>query len=456
MSEFSRSAVSAVFAVGVLLRWLAKWVLLACAVAVLAGTASAWLMFALEWAAATRGAHHWLVLLMPLAGFVAAWCYRRWGQAVEGGNNLLIDEVHAPQQHVQLRMVPLIFGSTVLSHLTGASVGREGTAVQMGGALAEQLGRVLRISKDERRLLLTVGISAGFASLFGTPLAATVFALEVLALGQMRYNALLPCAVAAVLGDQVGRLWGIGHAHYVLGYVPQISLWSLLAVGLAGAVFGLVARCFAQGVFAVGGWMKRRVPNPVLRPVLGGAVLGVLALLPAFAPYLGLGDVVIAQAFNGALPWYTFLGKLLFTVASLGVGFKGGEVTPLFYIGATLGNALAPLLHLPVPLLAALGFAAVFAAATNTPVAGTLLAMELFGSGVGSYALLACVLAYVFSGMSGIYRAQRVGGHKHGGWLVPEGIKLAEAQQLAAQQQAQGAGCASASECDSKRDASAQ
>ena len=412
--------------------WLLKWLLLACIAAVLAGTASAWFMFALNWATATRTAHHWLIALMPLGGFVSAWCYRRWGQAVEGGNNLLIDETHQPQQTVQLRMVPLIFGSTVLSHLVGASVGREGTAVQMGGALAEQITRIFRLDADDRRILLIAGIGAGFASLFGTPLAATVFALEVLALGQMRYNALLPCAVAAVVGDQIGRLWGIGHGHYVVPYVPQVSLWSLLAVLLAGAAFGLVARLFAQSIHAISAWMKRHVANSVLRPLLGGIVIAAIAFLPAASPYLGLGSAVIADAFTQPLPWYTFLGKLLFTSASLGVGFKGGEVTPLFYIGATLGNALAPILHLPMPMLAALGFAAVFAAATNTPIAGTLLAMELFGSGLGIYALLACVVAYMFSGMSGIYRAQRIAQHKH--WFVPEGVKLGDVPQWVEQQ----------------------
>ena len=418
--------------------WLGKWLLLAFIVAVLSGTASAWFMFALEWATDARAAHRWLIWFMPVAGLVSAWCYQRWGRAVEGGNNLLIDEAHQPNKTVQLRMVPLIFGSTVLSHLTGASVGREGTAVQMGAALAEQITPVFHFNADDRRILLVSGIGAGFASLFGTPLAATVFALEVLALGQMRYNALFPCAVAAVLGDQVGRLWGIAHEHYVVPYIPQISIWTLLAVLLAGAVFGVVGRLFARSLYLISSWMKWHVANPVLRPVLGGIVLAAIAMLLPVDSYLGLGGDVIADAFTHPLPWYTFLGKFLFTTASLGVGFKGGEVTPLFYIGATLGNALAPLLHMPMPLLAALGLVAVFAAATNTPLAGTFLAIELFGSGLGVYALEACVVAYLFSGLSGIYRAQRVAQYKHR--QVPEGIKLSEVQQWE-EQQRQSAKC---------------
>lgn len=407
-----------------LLPWLARWLLLAGGIAVLAGTASAWFMFALNWATATRTAHPWLLWLLPLGGFVGGWLYWQFGKSVEGGNNLLIDEIHAPNRVVPLRMVPLIFGTTVLSHLVGASVGREGTAVQMGGALADQFTRLFRLGDDDRRMVLMAGISAGFASLFGTPLAGAVFGLEVLALGRMRYNALLPCAVAAILGDYVGRLWGIDHAHNVVPWVPPVSVATLLAVLVAGAAFGLAAKVFAELTHALGALMKRRIAYAPLRPLLGGVVVMGVLLWPAARPFMGLGTPVIAEAFTQPMPWTMFAGKLLLTSASLGVGFKGGEVTPLFFIGATLGNALAPLLHMPFPLMAALGLVAVFSSAANTPLAGTLLAVELYGSELGVYALVACVVAYVFSGLTGIYRAQRIGQHKH--LLVPEGLRLGE------------------------------
>ena len=188
-----------------LLPYLGKWLLLSVLVAALAGSASAAFLFALDAVAATRNANLWLIWLLPVAGFVVGWVYMQVGQPVEAGNNLLIEAIHEPDRPVPFRMVPLIFGGTVISHLVGASVGREGTAVQMGGALADQVRRVFKLSQADRRILLMAGMSAGFASIFGTPLAGAVFGLEVLVIGRLRYDALLPCFLAAILAEMVGR-----------------------------------------------------------------------------------------------------------------------------------------------------------------------------------------------------------------------------------------------------------
>ncbi|QLI82611.1 voltage-gated chloride channel family protein [Chitinibacter fontanus] len=391
------------------------WLPLASLVGVLGGSAAAGFLWALVWVTDIRVAHPQLIWGLPIAGFVVGWLYLRFGKEVEAGNNLLIDEIHNPKAVIPLRMAPLVLFGTLVSHLFGASVGREGTAVQMGGALADQLTLITRRNQNDRRVLLMAGISAGFAGVFGTPMAGAVFGVEVLALGMMRNNALLPCLIAAFVADftvsVLGGFLGVHHTHYSVGAVPEFSLWLGLLVLIAGAIFGGAGKLFADSTHWLGKQFKRIRYAP-LRPVLGGSILALVVMGFGAERYIGLGIPVIVEAFTQPLSWADAPLKLLFTVFSLGAGFKGGEVTPLFFIGATLGNALAPVLDLPFPLLAGLGFVAVFAGATNTPLACTLMAIELFGAPIAPFALLACTMAHLCSGYSGIYKAQRMGSGK--------------------------------------------
>ncbi|HEY9132896.1 MAG TPA: voltage-gated chloride channel family protein [Dyella sp.] len=408
-----------------LLSYIGKWLLIACAAAVLAGTASAFFLIALEWATSTREIHAWLIGLLPLAGFAVGWAYDRLGKPVEAGNNLIIDEIHDPRKIIPRRMVPLVFLGTVASHLFGASVGREGTAVQMGGALADRLTHVFRLRPEDRRVLLMVGMSSGFAAVFGTPLAGALFGLEVLAIGRMRYDALFPCVMAAIVADRVCLAWGVHHTVYIVDQVPTLNWIAGASVIVAGMIFGGAGLLFASVTHKVGGWMKQWIRYAPLRPFLGGAVIAISVFLLHTQRYIGLGIPTIVEAFQHPLAHWDFAGKFAYTVASLASGFKGGEVTPLFYIGATLGNALAPWLHLPVAMLAGLGFAAVFAGAANVPLACTVMAIELFGPSIAPFAVIACVVSYMFSGHAGIYRAQRLGHAKHVRHL-PEDMRLAE------------------------------
>ncbi|MDF3981241.1 voltage-gated chloride channel family protein [Luteibacter sp. PPL554] len=408
-----------------LLHYLGRWLLLACAAAVLAGSASAAFLLALGWATQTRESTSWLIAGLPIAGFAVGWVYHRVGRPVEAGNNLIIDEIHDPRKVIPRRMVPLVFLGTVVSHLFGASVGREGTAVQMGGALADQVAKACRLRPEDRRVLLMTGMSAGFAAVFGTPLAGAVFGLEVLAIGRLRYDALFPCVMAAIVADRVCLAWGVHHTVYAVGTVPPVTAASVLAVLLAGVVFGLAGLLFARATHRFGALMKRWVGYPPLRPFVGGLMVAGSVYLLHTQAYVGLGIPTIVAAFEHPLPWWDSVGKFAYTVVSLGSGFKGGEVTPLFFIGATLGNSLAPWLHLPFAMLAGLGFVAVFAGAANTPLATTVMAIELFGPAVAPFAAMACVASYLFSGHAGIYHAQRLGAAKHVRSL-PEDLRVGE------------------------------
>ena len=395
-----------------------RWCLIATPVALVIGSACALFLWLLDWATKTHEAHPALLFALPLVGIVIATTYRTFGRSAAQGNNLIMDEIHEPGAGVPAIMAPLILAATVLTHLFGGSAGREGTAIQMGGSIAGTAGRWMRLNREGARKLLMVGIAAGFGGVFGTPLAGAVFAMEVIAIGRISYEAIFPCLLAGIVGDYGCRVWGIHHTHYHVAVGPAAFEWATAGkVALAAVAFGLASVLFAQLTHGLTHAWRRFIKIEWLPPVLGAGIVIGLTYLLGTRDYLGLGvfpspggHVSITTAFSpGGADGLSWLWKILFTAITLSCGFKGGEVTPLFFIGATLGHVIGVLTGAPVDLFAALGFVAVFAGATNTPLACTLMGIELFGAGHVVYLAMACFLAYLFSGHSSIYTAQRVG-----------------------------------------------
>ncbi|WP_242928171.1 voltage-gated chloride channel family protein [Pontibacter vulgaris] len=390
-----------------------KWLFICLLVGILVGSACAFFLVALDWVTNYREAHTWIIWLLPVAGLVIGLLYHYFGQSAVKGNNLLLDEIHAPKSIIPLRMAPLVLFGTLATHLFGGSAGREGTAVQMGGAIADQFTKMLRLRPRDRRILIITGISAGFSALFGTPLAAAVFGLEVFVIGRIRYDALLPSFMAAVIASYTCNAWGVHHTIYTIPFVPEISPAGLVFALIAGALFGLAGMIFAKATSFWSKVFKQSIGYAPLRPVVGGIIIAGAVFLLGTTKYIGLGIPTIQAAFSQELPAYDAFVKVLFTSFTLGAGFKGGEVTPLFFTGATMGNALSQVIPLPMALLAGMGFVAVFSGATNTPLTCTFMAIELFGAESSVFMAVACVAAYLFSGHSGIYGSQVIGSPKH-------------------------------------------
>ena len=394
------------------LSYLLKWLLLALAIGVSIGSASAFFLTALNWVTNFRESHTRIIALLPMGGLIIGLTYHYYGSSVVKGNNLLLEELHTPKQIIPFKMAPLVLFGTLVTHLFGGSAGREGTAVQMGGAIADRFTHMFKLNDVDRKIIIIMGISAGFASVFGTPLAGAVFALEVMMLGRMRYKAVAQSFLVAYIAHYTCMAWQVAHTHYQIPVVPAIQPVTILWIMFAGVLFGLTALLFSQSMYLFSHLFKK-INYPPLRPLIGGVVIALAVWALGTTKYIGLGIPTILESFETQQPAYAFLLKLALTAFTLGAGFKGGEVTPLFFIGAALGNALFLFVPLPIALLAGMGFVAVFSGATNTPVACTIMGMELFGYQCGLYIGLACVAAYFCSGSKGIYTSQIIGGPKY-------------------------------------------
>ena len=382
------------------------WVGIAVMIGVLSGISAAVFLLLLDWVTDIREANNYLVLFLPFAGLVIGALYFFYGKEVGAGNNLIIEEIDKPSKAISWKMAPFVLLGTLITHLYGGSAGREGTAVQMSASIADQFQRWFKLADFDRKLLLRLGVSGGFAAVFGTPLAAAVFAIELIFKERLPILHISFIFLSAFVADYTVSSLGVHHTHYAISLFPDWEIATVFWIVVVGLFAGLAALFFIKFHHFFSTFANRFIAYPPFRPFIGGAILALLFTLFPLQQFQGLGVPIIQSAFSESLPYTTFFIKILLTAFTIGVGFKGGEVTPLFFIGATLGNALMWFVPLPLSLLAGVGFVAVFCGATNTLIASTIMGAELFGIQSVGYIFIANVVAYFFSGTQSIYSSQ--------------------------------------------------
>lgn len=382
-----------------------RWFLLASISGTAVGIVISFFLKSLQWATSTRESNPWLLYILPLGGAFVSYLYSKYGKDSAKGNNLIIERINKGEGRIPFRMTPLVFFGTFITHLFGGSAGREGTGVQIGASLSSKIGELLKLKGLDYTILIISGVSSGFGVVFGTPIAGTIFGLEVTTIGKMRYEAIIPCFISSYIGNFIAELFKVQHSHYNMGSsLSGVDVF--FKVIFCAVLFGLTSKLFAELTHSLKKFFANKIPNSSLKSFIGGVIIIIIVLILGTRIYLGLSLNLLSDAFNQLVPKEAFMIKLLLTSLTLSVGFQGGEVTPLFVIGATLGNLLAGILGLPIEFLAGLGMIGVFAGATKTPITSFVMGIELFGSANIGFIFISCVVSYLFAGKSTIYTSQ--------------------------------------------------
>ncbi len=390
-----------------------KWTLVSAAIGPSVGAAGAMFGHAVLLATRLWQTCHWTVFLMPVSGLAIVGLYHLAHEERNKGTDMVIESILEGSE-ISLVTAPLIVASTILSHMVSASTGREGAALQLGGSLGRLFGKVLRFGEQDRKICVMCGMSACFAALFGTPLAAGIFAIEMVRVGIFYYAALVPCVFSSFIGAAVAGCLGLEGERYDMGVFPGFGF------GGAGTAVFIAVLCAMAGILLCAclhrgsALYQKYFPNPYIRVLAASAIYIVLTLLFPERLYNGGGLHLIEKCFEGeAVPCYAFLAKILFTAVVLGAGFKGGEIVPALCVGATLGHAAAAVLGMPLGLGAALGMMCVFVSVTNCPMATMFLAFEMFGFGAMPFFAIAVAVSFTLSGYCGLYHSQRFPYSKH-------------------------------------------
>ncbi|MCC6137626.1 MAG: chloride channel protein [Bdellovibrionaceae bacterium] len=386
---------------------LARWIFFSILIGIFAGISATLFLYLLTFFTEIRQQNGVVIWFLPIAGLAIGLVYHYWGTDISSGNDRVLEEVYRPHHRIPFRMAPFILFSTLATHLFGGSAGREGTAVQMAAALADQLGRFFKITNDERKIFLISGMGAGFGAAIGAPLAGMIFGIEVVRSPSLWKKALLPSFLASVVGYAVTRLLLAPHTDFPELHIPPFSVQLVLVVLFSGLVFGSVSQAFIVLTESLHGFFNK-ISYPPLRPLLGGIFLVGFYYLEGSYQYVGLGLDNIQNALITPSSYLEPGYKLFFTAFTLSSGFKGGEFVPLVFIGTTLGSTIGVFFPAYYSLAAGLGFASVFAAASKTPLACSVMAVEIFGFGIAPYILICCWIANRISGKRSIYRIQQL------------------------------------------------
>ncbi len=382
-----------------------KWLMISLLTGAAAGGAGVLFSKGLALANTLRAVHPEIILALPVAGVLIVFIYQI-SKFDDKGTNLVISAIHG-EDTVPFRMAPLIFVSTILTHLTGGSAGREGAAVQLGGGIASFLSRYFRLSDKEKKIIIMCGISAGFSAVFGTPLAAVIFAVEVATVGRLQYSALFPCIISSLTAAVIAKLTHCHAEQFEITQDIDFTVKTVLLIAVLGMLCAAVGILFSNSLHLSSKWLKKLLPNPYIRILIGSAVIILLSIILKTTDYNGAGINLISDSFNGIAPNIAFLLKIIFTVITLSSGFKGGEIVPTLCIGATFGCLFASLTGLSPELCAAVGMVSLFCAVTNCPLTSLILGFELCGFGCTAFFIIGIAVSYVFSGKGGLYTTQK-------------------------------------------------
>lgn len=384
-----------------------KWVVISGIIGIAVGMVGTAFSYGMKAVTEVRQEHPMIILGLPLAGLVIVFLYRVTHRENDHGTNGVIAAVRS-EEKLQVITAPLIFISTLLTHLCGGSAGREGAALQMGGSIGSGFGKLFRMNETDMHVAVMCGMSACFSALFGTPIAATFFSIEVVSVGVMYYSALVPCVFSSLIAVEIARFWGVEGEAMILSFVPELTAVATGKVALVAILCALVSICLCVTLHAVSEYAKKWLPNPYVRIFVVGIVIVAINLLLGTEDYLGAGMEVIERCMHGEVRPEAFLIKMLLTALTLGVGFKGGEIVPSFFIGATFGCLMGQLLGISPSLCAAVGMIAVFCGVTNSPITSLWIAVELFGIDAIYFILMGVAISYMLSGYYSLYHSQKI------------------------------------------------